>query len=57
MHDEAGYYLTELTLERRLVPFFFYMFYTVGNLPMYRGFVPKGDRVLSYNIIVVANRH
>jgi hypothetical protein len=23
----------------------------------YRGFIPKGDRVLSYNIIVVPNPH
>jgi hypothetical protein len=24
---------------------------------LYRGFIPKGDRVLSYNIIVVPNPH
>ena len=28
-----------------------------NNFLEYRGFIPKGDRVLSYNIIVVANRH
>jgi hypothetical protein len=28
-----------------------------GGVCNYRGFIPEGDRVLSYNIIVVPNRH